>query len=67
MMSKNLKWAYFGEKNKMYGPDQNIGSPEKFCLSNVQHFRSLFQKWIHPTNARPFKPFLGTLYPVWLK
>ena len=23
----------------IYGPDQNIGSPEKFCPCDVEHFR----------------------------
>ena len=33
----------FGEKMNIYGPDQNIGSPEKFCPCDVEHFRSFFQ------------------------
>ena len=43
-MSKKLNWAYFGAKIKIYGHDQNIWSPEKFCISDVEHFGSISKK-----------------------
>ena len=32
------------EKNDIYGHDQNIWSPEKFCISDVEHFGSISNK-----------------------
>ena len=43
---KNAKWTYFGAKIDMCGNDQNIGSPEKFCLCDVVNLWTLFQKWV---------------------
>ena len=37
------------EKNEIYGHDQNIGSPEKFCLSDAVNFGSLFSKMDTPS------------------
>ena len=34
---------------EMYGHDQNIGSPEKFCLCDVEHFGSFFSKMDLPS------------------
>ena len=47
-VSKKSKWAYFGGKIEIYGHDQNIWCPEKFCLCDVEHFGSLFSKMDRP-------------------
>ena len=39
-----MKIHIFWCKNKINGCDQNIGSPEKFCLYYMEHFGSLFLK-----------------------
>ena len=39
--------------------DQNVGSPEMCCLFDFEHFRSLFQKWIHHANKRIFLTIKG--------
>ena len=56
-MSKNGKWAYFGATIEIFGHDQNIRTPEKFYFCDVEQFRSLFQKWIHQANKRPYRVF----------
>ena len=46
---QKMKIHIFGGKNEIYGHDQNIGSPEKFCLSDVEHFGSVFSKMDRPS------------------
>ena len=41
---KNAKWPYFGAKMEICGYDQNIGSPEKFYLCDVEHLWKLLLK-----------------------
>ena len=43
-VSKKLNWPYFSGKIEIYGHDQNVWSPEKFYLCNVEHFGSLYSK-----------------------
>ena len=38
----------------MYGHDQNIGSPEKFCLCDVKHFRSFIKKRIDQAKKKAY-------------
>ena len=45
---KNENLHIFVEKNEMYRHDQNIGSPEKFSLSDMEHFGSLLKKMDRP-------------------
>ena len=39
---KNAKWLYFGAKIEIYGYDQNIWPPDKFCLCDAVYLGSLF-------------------------
>ena len=43
----------------MYGHDQNIGSPEKFCLCDVKHFRSFIKKTIDQAKKKPILSIQG--------
>ena len=43
----------------MYGHDQNIGSPEKFCLCDVKHFWSFIKKWIDQAKKKPILSIQG--------
>ena len=56
MSKKKRIWTYFCA---MYGHDQNIGSPEKFCLCDVKHFRSFIKKWIDQAKKKPILSIQG--------
>ena len=43
-MLKDRNRPSFMQNNEMYGHDQNIASPEIFCLCDVEHLLSLFFK-----------------------
>ena len=54
-----MKMDLFWWKKKIYGHDQNVRSPEKFCLCDVEHFRSHFQKRVPKCSISERKNFSG--------
>ena len=39
------KWKWAGKKMDLYGHNQNMGSPKKFLLCDVEHSKSLFFRY----------------------
>ena len=42
------KWKWAGKKMDLYGHNQNMGSPKKFLLCDVEHSKSLFSNMNKP-------------------